>query len=349
MDQYELEDPLPDGALTIGLIYNLKKGIKTDVIDEEAEYDSIETITAIKSALTSKGHNVVLLEADKALPEILRDTQIDIAFNIAEGLEGRCREAQVPVMLDFFGIPYTGSDGMTLLIALDKALAKNILSPLKIRTPKFALFNPGEKFRKPRLQYPVIIKPNAEGSSKGISDNSIAKSYDELREILERNFRMYNCPMIAEEYIDGREFTVGVLGNKGSLKVFPPMEIIFRKVTGQSFNIYSYNVKQNYEKYIEYKCPADITQDQENEMISMSEKIFCALGCRDSARIDYRMSEDGKIYFLEINPLPGLAPGYSDYPMLADFSGVGYTELVNGILSAALKRLGMANRGESAQ
>lgn len=348
MDQYELEDPLPDGALTIGLIYNLKKGIKTDVIDEEAEYDSIETITAIKSALASKGHNVVLLEADKALPEKLRNTQIDIAFNIAEGLEGRCREAQVPVMLDFFGIPYTGSDSMTLLVALDKALAKNILSPLKIRTPKFALFNPGDKLRKPRLQYPAIIKPNAEGSSKGISDNSIAKSYDELREILERNFRMYNCPMIAEEYIDGREFTVGVLGNKGDMRVFPPMEIIFRRKNDQNFNIYSYNVKQNYKEYIEYKCPANLTPELEKEMVRMSETIFKALGCRDSARIDYRMSEDGKIYFLEINPLPGLAPGYSDYPMLAESSGVGYVELINGILSAALKRLGMVKRGEPA-
>jgi len=349
VEQFELEDPLPDGAYNIGLIYNLKKGIRTKVIDEEAEYDSIDTITAIKSALASKGHNVVLLEADRALPENLKKARIDIAFNIAEGIGGRCREAQVPAMLDFFGIPYTGSDSATLLIALDKAMTKKFLSPLKIRTPRFALFAPGDIIRKPRLQYPVIIKPNAEGSSKGISDSSIVMSYDELREVLDRNFRLYGCPMMAEEYIEGREFTVGVLGNKGDIRVFPPMEIIFKKNNDKNFSIYSYNVKQNYEEYIEYKCPADLTPEQEKEMVRMSETIFNALGCRDSARIDYRMSEDGKIYFLEINPLPGLAPGYSDYPMLAEYSGICYVDLINGILGAALNRLGMKDRGDQAR
>lgn len=344
MEKIDLDDPLPGSALNIGLVYNLKKYTETKVVDLQAEYDSIETVNAIKSALEAKGNNVILLEADRELPGKLSNAKVDIAFNIAEGLTGRSREAQVPVLLDFYGIPYTGSDSTTLVIALDKSLTKHLLSSLKVRTPKSVLFYPDSPITKPQLQYPVIIKPNAEGSSKGISDNSIARSFDELREITEYNFNLYNCPMISEEYIEGREFTVGILGNKGDMTVFPPMEILFHNFDNQ-FPIYSYNVKQNYEKYIEYKCPADITKTLAGEFATMSAKIFNTLGCRDFARIDYRMSEDGRIYFLEINPLPGLAPGYSDFPMIAEHNAMNYSDLVNNVLSAAIKRLGKEKRG----
>lgn len=339
METLELEDPLPKKALQIGIVYNLKKGIKTEVIDEEAEYDSIDTVLAIKAALETQGHNVILLEADKSLPDKLRDTHIDIAFNIAEGFGGRCREAQVPAILNFYGIPYTGSDETTLCIALDKALTKKLLSLHKIRTPKYILISPEKTKISLNLKYPVIVKPNAEGSSKGISDKSIVKSAKELRALVNKNLNLYRSSMLAEEYIEGREFTVGIIGNGKDTKVLPPMEIIYKKETQENFHVYSYNVKQNYKEYIDYKCPASLTEEQEKEMIDMSAKIYDILGCRDFSRIDYRMSEDGKIYFIEINPLPGLAPGYSDYPMLAEKSGIEYTVLVNSILQAALSRL----------
>lgn len=339
MEKPELEDPLPKQALQIGVVFNLKKGIKTEVADEEAEYDSIDTVLAIKAALETAGHNVILLEADKTLPEKLREVKIDIAFNIAEGSGGRCREAQIPAIFDFYGIPYTGSDATTLCIALDKALTKKLLSLHRISTPKYVLFSHEKQNQSLHLNYPVIVKPNAEGSSKGISDKSIVKSAKELRALVKENLKLYKSPMLAEEYIEGREFTVGIIGNGKDTRVLPPMEIIYKKETQENFHVYSYNVKQNYKEYIDYQCPADLTEAQEKEMTDMSAKIYDILGCRDFSRIDYRMSAEGRIYFIEINPLPGLAPGYSDYPMLAEKSGIEYTVLINSILHGALTRL----------
>lgn len=338
MKTLELEDPLPE-PLTVGVVYNLKKGYSTAVIDAEAEYDSIDTVYAIKAALEEKHHHVILLEADQALPEKLKTEHIDIAFNIAEGFGNRCREAQIPAMLDFFGIPFTGSDETTLCIALDKALTKRLLTTYHIRTPRYAVISPDHKSKGLKLTYPVIVKPNAEGSSKGISDTSIVKSRKELLELADKNMMLYGQSMLAEEYIEGREFTVGILGNGSDIQVFPPMEIIYKKATQESFHVYSYNVKQNYKEFIDYQCPADLTKEQETEMINMSKAIYQALGCRDFSRIDFRMSKNGILYFIEINPLPGLAPGYSDYPMLAEFSGVSYGMLINNILYAAIKRL----------
>jgi D-alanine-D-alanine ligase len=328
----------------VGVVYNLKKGIKTAAPDAEAEYDSIDTVYAIRTALEADGHHVILLEADETLPERLRNTHIDIAFNIAEGTGGRGREAQIPAILNYFGIPFTGSDETTLCLALDKALTKRLMSSYKLRTPKYAVLSPEKSLTAAMLKFPVIIKPNAEGSSKGISDISIVKSAKELRELAKKNITLYNEAMLAEEYIEGREFTVGILGNGKETKVFPPMEIVYKKETQESYHVYSYTVKQNYKEYVKYECPASLTKEQEAEMTDMAEKIYNILECRDFSRIDFRMSAvDNKIYFIEINPLPGLAPGYSDYPMLAEFSGVGYKELVNSILNAAIKRLKIGN------
>lgn len=345
MEKLDLEDPLPDGAKTIGIIYNLKKGEGVNTYDDEAEYDSIDTINAIKAALETRKHNVILLEADKALPEKLKNAHLDLAFNIAEGFGGRSREAQIPAMLNFFGIPYTGSDATTLCIALDKALTKRLLASYRILTPGYALLSYDSPIKALRLKYPVIVKPNAEGSSKGITDASIVRSDTELINLLNRNFDLYHEPMLAEEYIEGREFTVGIIGNGAGMKVFRPMEIIYKKHTQEDFDVYSYNVKQNYKEYIDYRCPARLTAKQESEMVKTSEKIYNILGCRDFSRIDFRMSSDGNIYFIEINPLPGLAPDYSDYPMLAGFNGVSYNDLINDILEAALIRTSTGNRG----
>jgi len=341
MNDFESEIPLSDNAFVIGVIYNLKKGIMSSIPDAEAEYDSIDTVHAIKVALEKRGHRVVLLEADETLPEKLRQIHLDIAFNIAEGHNGRGREGQIPAILNFFNIPFTGSDETTLCLALDKALTKRLVSSCHIRTPKYALFNSENPYHPVSLKYPVILKPNAEGSSKGISDVSVVNTSRELRNLIKRNLYLYSGSMLAEEYIEGREFTVGLLGNGNEVRVFPPMEIIYKKGTQDKYHVYSYNVKQNYKEYVSYECPASLTREKEAEMCNTAKKIFNILGCRDFSRIDFRMSEDGKIYFIEINPLPGLAPGYSDYPMIAESSGICYTELVNGILDAAIKRTGL--------
>jgi D-alanine-D-alanine ligase len=338
LEQLGSDVPLSRGPLLVGIIYNLKKGLLNSIPDAEAEYDSIETVVAIKSALEVKGHQVLLLEADEALPKKLCRTPIHIAFNIAEGLQGRGREAQIPAMLGFFGIPFTGSDETTLCVTLDKALTKRLLLSYGFRTPAYQLFAAEGLPVEASLNYPVIVKPNAEGSSKGISDKSIVTSPQALHKLVRDNLRLYGGAMLAEEYIAGREFTVGLLGNGVQTRVFSPMEIIFKKGVQENYHVYSYPVKQNYREFIDYQCPAQLDQKQENKMMAMARDIYHILGCRDFARIDFRLSGTGEIYFLEINPLPGLAPDYSDYPMLAGFCGLDYTGLINGILQAAIER-----------
>jgi len=188
---------------------------------------------------------------------------------------------------------------------------------------------------------PVIVKPNAEGSSKGIPDTCVAATEAELKELALRELQLYGGPVLVEEYISGREFTVGLLGNGDSLRVFPPMEIVFHGNTNGAYQIYSFGVKQDFKKFVSYECPAKLDAALEKQMVSTARRIYEVLGCRDFARVDFRLTEDGKLYFIEINPLPGLAPGYSDYPMLAEFAGVSYRELVLSVLRAGFGRYGM--------
>ncbi len=341
MEERADESLNPPPKPVVGIIYNLKKESVDDTSDAQAEYDSIDTVYAIRDAMIGAGLEVLLFEVYSTLPERLLHTHIDIAFNMAEGTSGRGREAQIPALLSMLGIPFTGSDETTLCIALDKALTKRLLSTYNVPTPKYTVF---EHHRKPDLsgmEYPIIIKPNAEGSSKGISDISIVSSDEELDRLLEYNPDRYKGDMLAEEYIEGREFTVGILGNGQEMRVFPPMEILFHKSTQGDFNVYSYNVKQQFQDYVSYSCPAEIDKATEKEMLGLSRRIYKALGCRDFSRIDFRLSKAGKIYFIEINPLPGLAPGYSDYPMLAELSGVSYNDLVLSVLRAGAKRYGI--------
>lgn len=334
--------------LRVGISYNLKKGIVSEVEDIEAEYDSFDTITAIKDAFEAAGTEVVLLEADADFIDKLQRQPVDIVFNIAEGKSGRGREAQVPAILNFLGIPYSGSDETTLCIALDKALTKRYLSTFGIKTPSYQLVKDPAFTPDPSLVFPLIVKPNSEGSSKGISDLAIVDDMRQLRTLIEKNFSMYGQTMLVEEYVKGREFTVGVLGNGKNMRVFEPLEICYLK-EGRENSIYSYNVKRNFKKYIEYSCPPLLPSETIKKMKEITAEIYNALECRDFSRIDFRLSEAGQICFIEINPLPGLAPGYSDYPMMAEFCGMDYQTLVLSVLNSALERHGLnkvaLNRG----
>jgi D-alanine-D-alanine ligase len=323
--------------LSIGITYNLKRHIKSELPDAEAEYDDLETILAVKAALEQFGSRVELLEATEELPQNLLKRNVDIVFNIAEGTGGRGREAQVPAILSFYGIPFTGSDETTLCIALDKALTKRILTSYHIKTPDYTVVRAGSAALSGKLTFPVIVKPNAEGSSKGISELSFVSDRQELRQILSKKIDLYRQDMLVEEYIGGREFTVGLLGNGKDTRVFPPMEIIYLDTSGP-YQIYSFDVKRNYKKFIRYESPPRISADTRKEIETTARKIYEILECRDFARIDFRLSNTGQLYFIEINPLPGLAPGYSDYPMLAEFNGMDYQTLIKNILGSALKR-----------
>jgi len=226
---------------------------------------------------------------------------------------------------------------------LDKGLTKRIVKSCKIKTPVFFVWKGMDTEIPANLRFPVIVKPNAEGSSKGILGNTIAKNRKELVKLLHEKWDRYHQSMLVEEYISGREFTVGILGNGIEKRIFRPMEIIISPDGNPDRSkIYSFHVKTNFEKYVKYQCPAGLDPDIEEKMMQYSDKIYEVLECRDFARIDFMLSEDNQIYFIEINPLPGLAPGYSDYPMLAEYNGLEYDELIKAVLNSGLKRYGMS-------
>ena len=321
--------------LRVGVTYNLKRNIVIDPPDAEAEYDDFDTIVSLKSAIESGGYEVMLYEATDDLPEKLAGRAVDIIFNIAEGVNGRGREAQVPAILSYLGIPYTGSDETTMCIAMDKALTKRFLSSYDINIPEYWVISNASQAGSIDLSQPVIVKPNIEGSGKGITSASIVSDISELSKVLYDNIDKYKQDMLVEQYIPGREFTVGILGNAEKMRVFPPMEIIFRD---KSNSVYSFAVKRDFKQHVDYKCPPDVSAEILAGMTATAEKIYKALECRDCARIDFRLSPDNKLFFIEINPLPGLAPGYSDFPMLAEFCGIDHTSLILGILNSALER-----------
>ncbi|NLI55224.1 MAG: ATP-grasp domain-containing protein [Clostridiales bacterium] len=337
-------EEVPLGPVKVGVTYNIKHAEHASgkAPDDQAEFDSMDTVLAIEAAIRRRGLNTVLLEANDTLPQRLREEQPDIVFNIAEGSGGRAREAQVPALLNLLQIPFTGSDETTLCLALDKALSKRLLATYRVPTPRWRVFSPGEPIRTAGLNYPVIVKPNAEGSSKGIPDLCIAQNAAQLRTLVEQNIALYGGDVLAEEFIHGREFTVGLLGNGASVAVFSPMEIVYHNSPIDGFNVYNYTVKQAYTEYVSYRCPAEIPEMLERELVRLAKKVFLALGCRDFARVDFRMDGEGRIYFIEINPLPGLAPHYSDYPMLAEFCGMAHEDLVYSVLRAGACRAGIA-------
>ena len=341
MDNSSEEVPL--GQVLVGVVFNLKHAeqSRSSAPDDQAEYDNMDTVLAIERALQRQGCRTVLCEADENLPEKLRRHRPDFVFNIAEGRGGRAREAQVPALLSLFDIPYTGSDETALCIALDKALTKRLLATYRIPTPRYRVYEPSGRIPTGGLRFPVIVKPNAEGSSKGIQDVCIAENASELKSLVERNISLYGGSVLAEEYIHGREFTVGLLGNGENVSVFPPMEIVYHDSPISGYNVYNYTVKQQYTKYVSYRCPAELSPELERKIVSLSKKVFLSLGCRDFARVDFRLDEENRLYFIEINPLPGLAPHYSDYPMLAEFCGMEYDDLVGNVLRAGAARSGV--------
>ncbi len=310
-----------------------------ETIDAEAEFDSVETVEAIATALREAGLDVQVLAADRDLPEKLLKEEIGFVFNIAEGIGGRDREAQIPAVLSLLGIPYSGSDALTMSVTLDKALCKRVAASYGIRTASGFLLSAGDEEHLPAMNYPVLVKPNAEGSGKGISEHCIAGDPDELCTMLRSLFSNYKQDMLVETFLPGREFTVGILGNGKDLTVFPPMEIVFEHPTQGPYSVYSFEIKKNYQRYVHYVCPANVSEESAEEMTEAARTIFHALGCRDFARVDFRMDENGVPYFLEINPLPGLAPGYSDYPMAAEAIGLSYDKLIARIAELALKRI----------
>ena len=324
--------------LRIGFTFNMKRVDSKSGNDAEAEYDPPETIEAIRGAIESLGYDVVALEANSELPAKLMGSQVDLIFNIAEGLAaGRNREAAVPALCELCGIPYTGSDSATLALALDKALTKRILRQHGILTPDFQVMASGREKLSPTLRFPLIVKPNAEGSSKGIAAKGVVDDEAGLRAAVKELIEKYRQPALIEEYIPGREFTIGLLGDKRP-RVLPAMEIVF-KDKSNARPVYDFAIKQEWEKHVEYACPAKLTLAEQKAIERAARETFLALDCRDVARVDLRMNHKGECYVLEVNPLPGLTPGYSDLVLIANAAGIEYRTLIGEILAGGLKRL----------
>jgi D-alanine-D-alanine ligase len=328
----------PAEPLRIGFTFNVKRVDSKGGNDAEAEYDAPETIEAIRDALESYGHQVIPFEATAELPRQLMQTPVDLVFNIAEGVAGRNREAAVPALCELMGIPYTGSDAATLSIALDKALSKRVLMQHEILTAEFQVMETGRERLSPKLKFPLIVKPNQEGSSKGVSASaSVVDDEEALRAIVKELIDRYRQPALIEAYIPGREFTVGLLGDRRP-RVLPPMEILFKDKSNER-PVYDFQIKQEWEKHVRYECPAKLTPAELKAIERVCRETFAALDCRDVARVDLRLTPKGEFYVIEVNPLPGLTPGYSDLCLIATAAGIEYRTLIGDILEGGLKRL----------
>lgn len=337
-------------GLTVGLLYNLGKcdpPEEGEPPDIHAELDGETTIVGIAEALRWGGHEVVFIEGDEDAWDALRRTHIDIAFNICEGLRGASRESHIPAMLEMLGIPYTGSNVLTLALALDKAMAKRVFQQANIPTPRFAAFSPGEEVSSRGLRFPLFVKPACEGSSMGVSPASLVRDEAELVRQVNYITRSYKQPALVEEFLAGREFTVGIIGND-QLELLPIREIRFDHCPAEHGPIYSYQYKTEWDKEEYFPCPADVSPELAARIRAVAVAAFRALGCRDIGRVDIRLDADDAPNVIEVNPLPGLAPGFSDLPQAATAAGITYNELINRILDAAIQRCGLANRAASA-
>jgi D-alanine-D-alanine ligase len=338
--------------MKIGITYDLKADAPADPDrpdDFQEEFDSPATIEAIAGALRGLGHEVEKLGDGRELLERLLARPPEFVFNIAEGQGvGRAREARVPAVLEMLDIPYTGSDPLTLAVTLDKDSAKRLVASAGVAVPKgvvipvenqlqianckFAICN--LQFAICNLQFPVIVKPAWEGSSKGIRGKSLVDSPDELPGVVESLSRDHRQPILVEEYIEGDELTVGVVGNAPP-RVVGVMRVLPRQTNGRF--IYSLEVKRDWRQQVRYECPARLSPQDTRAVEDAALAAYAALGCRDVSRVDFRL-RDGVPYFLEVNPLPGLNPESGDLVLLAGLAGWTYAGLIETILRAAVQR-----------
>ncbi len=334
--------------MRIGLTFNVRSSASGDhgavnpylPDDAEEEFDSPETIEALAAAIRELGHEVELLgDGEPMLRRLLAGRKPDLVFNFAEGTgASRSREARVPAALELLGIPYTGSDPLTLAVTLDKQCAKRLVRSAGVPTPDWLLVDGDvEDFRERlcALPLPVIVKPAFEGSSKGIHEANLIDDPDSLTESVGEILDAYHQPVLVEEFIDGDELTVGVIGNRpqqplGIMRVLP--------VEGGRPFVYSLEVKRDWERLVRYECPAKLSAGDIRTVNSAAMAVWQALGCRDLARIDFRLRNHVP-YFLEVNPLPGLNPKSSDLVLMASALGIGYRDLIGRILKATHDRL----------
>lgn len=323
--------------MRIGLTYDLRSDyLKEGYTEEEtAEFDKESTVEAIERELHFLGHSTERIGHIRNLTQqLVEGKRWDLVFNISEGMHGIGREAQVPAILDAYSVPYTFSDPLVLALTLHKGMTKHVVRDCGIPTPDFIILESEKDLKNVNLPYPLFVKPNAEGSGKGITHKSKVNNPEELKATCAEAWKNGNIPLLVETYLPGREFTVGILGTGEESFSVGAMEVLFRSTAKES--VYSYDMKTNYEQYIDYVLP-------EAEILSacctMALNAWRVLGCRDGGRIDMRMDASGIPNFIEVNPLAGLNDITSDLPILARMNGYDYPFIIKTIIDSAKKRI----------
>jgi D-alanine-D-alanine ligase len=327
----------------IGLTYDLRDEYRALGFTEEetAEFDRAETIAALEETLQAAGYETERIgHLRSLLGRLHAGERWDLVFNIAEGLHGFGREAQIPAILDAFALPYTFSDPLVLSLTLHKGLTKRVIRDLDLPTPDFAVVTAPDELDAVRLPLPLFVKPVAEGTSKGITAASLAATREELVASCSRLLADFRQPVLVETYLPGREFTDGILGTGRDAEAVGVMEVHLRPCAeGQ---VYSYRNKEECEERVDYALVRD---DAAQEARRIALAAWRGLGCRDAGRVDLRADAAGKPHFLEVNPLAGLHPEHSDLPILCGLAGMGYAELIGRIMRSALGRLAKAPCG----
>ncbi len=308
--------------------------------DSQEEFDSPVTIEALAGVLRRLGHEVEILGDGRPLLERLLSDPPDFVFNLAEGEGvGRSREARVPALLEMLRIPYSGSDPLTLAVTLDKDCAKRLVASHGVAVPRGVVVEPGDDLLplidRAQLQLPLIVKPAWEGSSKGIHATSLVEHLLDLPVVVATAQRAHRQPVLVEEFIDGVEVTVGVLGNDPP-EVLGMMEVV--PLQRERPFIYSLAVKRDWQRQVRYRCPPELPAEAHSALAQAALTVYRSLGCRDVARIDFRCTRTTP-YFLEVNPLPGINPESSDLVFLARAGNCDYERLIGRILEAALTRV----------
>lgn len=323
--------------LHVGVLYTQngpgEENGKTDL--EKFEKENI-TAVAIEHALMKGGHRVTMIPATlNLLQDIAAITDLDVIFNACTGIKSKSEQANIVAMLELTGIPFIGSGLSTHILGLHKEISKRLFTTYGIPTPKFQVFTTGEEPVEEGLHYPLIVKPEHEGSSAGINRDSVVFDEEALRSRVRLIISEFEQPALVEEFIVGREFTIGVIGNDVPV-VLPIQETVYTK--DEEYGVMSDQMKS--EDDLVLVCPAEIDRETELQMGKYAKEIYSALGCRDYARMDVRMDANGSLYFIDINTLPGLRPNFSDFPNVATKGGYDYDGLINEILNLAVERSG---------
>ena len=323
--------------MRIGLTYDLRSDYLKEgySLEETAEFDKVETIDGLADAIGAHGHKVERIGHLRALVgRLAAGERWDLVFNIAEGLRGIAREAQVPALLEAYDIPCTFADAAALSLCLHKGHTKAVLKAAGVATAPFTVVERESDIDRVALPYPLFVKPVAEGTGKGITPRSIVRSVVELKPAVSDLLKRFSQPVLVEPYLTGREFTVGLLGSGKSARAVAAMEIHLGEKAEPG--LYSLSNKENYEDRVSYTIAEDAMG---REAMGVALEAWAALGCRDAGRADLRAGADGKIYFLEVNPLAGINPVTSDLPIMWRLLGRKYEDLIGIILDEAMTRV----------